>query len=53
MKKKAISNLLFAFCAISLAIAVYQIVDSRPAASVLSIVYSLVFLVGGVATRRD
>lgn len=52
MGRKTMSMLLLSFCAVSLAIAVYQAMDSRMAAAGLSIVFSLVFLFGGVMSRK-
>jgi hypothetical protein len=52
VNKKTLSVLLFACSALSMAIAVYQLMDSRLAEGILSVMFSLVFLVGGVANRR-
>ncbi len=52
MNKKALSIVLFTMGAISLAIAVYQFAGSRVAEGVLSVVFTLVFVVGGVANHR-
>ena len=53
MKKKALSNLLLAFCVISLAIGIYQFGGSRTTEGILSIVCGLVFLMGSLANRRE
>lgn len=52
VSKKTVSITLFACCVVSLALAVYQLVGSRIAEGALSIVFSLVFLFGGVASRE-
>ena len=53
MKKKALSNLLLTFGAISLAIAIYQFIGSRTTGGILSVVYAVVFVVTGLANRRE
>jgi hypothetical protein len=52
MKKKSLSNLLLAFGAISLAIAIYQFLGSRTTGGILSVVYGVVFIAVGLANRR-
>jgi len=53
MKKKTLSNLLLTFAAISLAIAIYQFIGLKTTGGILSVVYSVVFIVGGLAARRE
>lgn len=45
--KNKISYLLFLFGIISLSIGFYQIIESRIIDSLLSVVYSIVFFIGG------
>ena len=52
MKKNTVSVMLFVCSAASLAIAIYQLMDSRFAEGILSVVFSSVFLVGGIANRN-
>lgn len=52
MKKNALANLMLIFSLIALTIAVYQIVDSRILDGILSLVFSTVFLMGGMANRN-
>ena len=52
MRSDAISKLLLVFCLISLIMAVYQIADSRILDGILSLVFSSVFLIGGIANRN-
>ena len=51
MKKKSLSVVFLVFCAISLLIAVYQFIGSRFLEGILSLIYSTVFLIGGLANR--
>ncbi len=51
MNKRTLSIALLTCSVASLAIAVYQITGSRIVEGVLSIVFSVVFLVGGVVNR--
>lgn len=52
MNKSALSAVMFACGALSLTIAVYQFAGSRVLWGILSLVYSVVFLAGGLANRR-
>jgi hypothetical protein len=52
MSRQALSIALFTCSVVALAIAVYQFTGSRIAEGVLSVVFSIVFLVGGVSNRR-
>ena len=45
------NDILLVPAVLSLAVAVYQLMDSRFAEGILSVVFTLVFLVGGVANR--
>lgn len=53
MRKSTLAVLAFFCGAASLAIAVYQLMDSRPLEAALSIVFCIVFLAAGVANRRQ
>ena len=52
MRKPILSVVMLGCGVLSLAIATYQLAGARIGWGILSIVYSVVFLIGGLATRR-